>query len=207
MREAPGARTHRTDTTTEEPVTTKQLVYTTGNHYPVTVTDDYNGTYVETVTAPTYEDAVRSARFIYQGADSITVSETPVDEPITYVEPEEPEPAPDVAALTAARAVNAHPWLSAVTPDPDDADADLLITPPYPANTLDRPDGHIEGRITWNHTSTGSVVYHVALAYEPLGGVTVEDETTAEVGTGALAWLDLARPIAALMEDLRASGL
>lgn len=183
-------------------MTTKQLVYTTGNHYPVTVTDDYNGTYVETVTAPTYEDAVRSARFIYQGADSITVSETPVDEPITYVEPEEPEPAPDVAALTAARAVNAHPWLSAVTPDPDDADADLLITPPYPANTLDRPDGHIEGRITWEKFPNGNALYTIALAYEGPAG-TVEQAWGHTVNpANPMGWLNLARSVAELVNHL-----
>lgn len=103
------------------------------------------------------------------------------------------------AGITAARAINAHPWLSAVTPDPDDADTDLLISRAY--NPGDEPLGHVEGRITWNPTSDGTVNYQVTLVYEGSGG-TVEDEVTVEITPGPLAWLDLARPVAELMDRL-----
>jgi len=52
-------------------------------HWPTTVTWDDGMTYVETVYALTWADARGAAAFIYQGADSIEVSRTPVDEPIT----------------------------------------------------------------------------------------------------------------------------
>lgn len=99
----------------------------------------------------------------------------------------------------AARAINAHPWLSAVYPELEDTD--VLISPPYPAPVGDRPGGYIEGRATWNTTSSGTVNYRVALAYEGPDG-TVEDEITVEIVPGPLAWLDLARPVAELMDRL-----
>ena len=104
----------------------------------------------------------------------------------------------------AARAINAHPWLDAVYPELDDTD--LLISPPWPAECSDRPGGHIEGRATWNTTSTGTVTYHITLAYEGPDG-TVEDETTVEIDPLApLAWLELARPVAELMGRLHAEA-
>jgi hypothetical protein len=99
----------------------------------------------------------------------------------------------------AARAINAHPWLSAVYPELEDAD--LLISPPYPSQVHDEPSGHIEGCATWNTTGDGTVNYHIALAYEGPDG-TVEDEVTAEISPGPLAWLDLARSVAELMDRL-----
>ena len=116
----------------------------------------------------------------------------------------------------AARAINAHPWLDAVYPELDDTD--LLISPPWPAECSDRPGGHIEGRATWNTTSTGAVNYHITLAYEGPDG-TVEDETTVEIDPlehdirfvednweNPLAWLELARPVAELMGRLHAEA-
>lgn len=103
----------------------------------------------------------------------------------------------------AARAVNAHPWLSAVYPEHDDTD--LLIAPPYPATVADEPSGYVEGRATWNTTSHGTVNYLVVLAYEGPDG-TVEDEITVEITPGPLAWLDLARPVAELMDRLHAEA-
>lgn len=107
------------------------------------------------------------------------------------------------AGLTAARAINAHPWLDAVYPELEDTD--LLISPPWPAPVGDRPGGYIEGRATWNHTSGGTVAYQVVLAYEGPDG-TVEDEITAEITPGPLAWLDLARPVAELMDRLHTAA-
>ncbi|WP_433701816.1 hypothetical protein [Nocardiopsis sp. CA-288880] len=99
----------------------------------------------------------------------------------------------------AARAVNAHPWLSAVYPEIEDTD--LLISRPYPSQVDDEPSGYVEGRATWNLTSDGTVNYQITLAYEGPDG-TVEDETTVEITPGPLAWLDLARPVAELMDRL-----
>lgn len=103
----------------------------------------------------------------------------------------------------AARAINAHPWLDAVYPELDDTD--LLISPPWPAERSDRPGGHIEGRATWNTTSTGTVNYHIALALEPLDGDTVEDQSSITAPAWELAWVDLARHIAAKLAELRAA--
>lgn len=109
-------------------------------------------------------------------------------------------PAPDVTpGLTAARAINAHPWLSAV--NPEEEDTDLLISPPWPAKTGDSLSGYVEGRATWNTTSDGTIAYLVTLAYEGPDG-TVEDEVSVEITPGPLAWLDLARPVAELMNRL-----
>lgn len=52
-------------------------------YWPVTVTWDDGMTYVETVSALTWADARGAAAFIFQGATSIEVSRTTVDEPIT----------------------------------------------------------------------------------------------------------------------------
>lgn len=104
------------------------------------------------------------------------------------------------AARTAARAINAHPWLSAVYPEIEDTD--LLITPPYPSQVDDTAHGHIEGRATWHHNADGTVTYHVAIAYEGRGG-TAEDETTAVIDPlTPLAWVDLARTVAELVDQL-----
>lgn len=173
--------------------------YLTGNHYPVTITDTYFGTYTETVTAPTHADAVRSAAYIYQQADNLAVSTTPVDEPITFVEPEEPDPAPSVTGLIAARAVNAHPWLSTTYPGPDDTES--AITPANPAEHYDTPTGHIEGRILWQVRPNGNVIYAGTIAYE--GAWSVEREFLLTVDpTRPLAWVDLTRCISELVNTL-----
>lgn len=104
-----------------------------------------------------------------------------------------------IPGTIAARAINAHPWLSAVYPELEDTD--LLISRPYPSQVHDEPSGYIEGRATWNHTSSGTVNYLIALSYEGPDG-TVEDEITVEITPGPLAWLDLARPVAELMGRL-----
>lgn len=101
----------------------------------------------------------------------------------------------------AARAVNAHPWLDATYPDHDDTD--LAITPPYPAKYDDRPTGHIEGRITWKPLDNGNVIYSGAIAYEGTYGITVENDIEAVIDPLApLAWLDLARAVAELVDQL-----
>lgn len=98
--------------------------------------------------------------------------------------------------LTAMRGVNAHPWLSATAPEL--GETDLVIVPPDPA-PQDRPSGHVEGHMTWNHTSTGTVAYLVALGYEGPDG-TVEEQITVRVDPlDPLAWTALAYNIAKLM--------
>ena len=106
------------------------------------------------------------------------------------------------AGITAARAINAHPWLSAVTPDPDDADTDLLISRAY--NPGDEPSGYVEGRITWNPTGDGTVTYLITLAYEPRDGdATTEDQLEATIDPSTpFGWLDLARTVAVLATEL-----
>lgn len=178
---------------------TQPNTYLTGNHYPVTITDDHFGTYTETVTAPTHADAIRSAAYIYQQADDLTVSTTPVDEPITFVEPEEPDPTPSVAGLIAARAVNAHPWLSTTYPDPDDTET--AITPATPGSPYDSPTGHIEGRITWEVLPTGNVIYAGVIVYEGVWAVEREFLLTVDPAQ-PLAWVDLTRSISELTDTL-----
>ena len=124
--------------------------------------------------------------------------------PTTTPQDDTDEAATPDFGLTAARAINAHPWLSAVYPEAEDTD--LLISPPWPTKLHDELRGYVEGRATWNARPDGTVHYRVALAYEPRNGVTVEDEVTAEITPGPLAWLDLARPIAELMERLHAEA-
>lgn len=106
------------------------------------------------------------------------------------------------ARITAARAVNAHPWLHAALGEDDDTE--LVITPLQTPSLDDPAPGHFEGRITWT-AGTGRTAYTVALAYEGPDG-TVEDQTTTTVPPGPLAWVDLAREIAERVEDLRRLG-
>lgn len=87
---------------------TKPLAYLTGNHYPVLVTY-YPGeaAFLETVTAPTHADAVRSAAYIYQGADDIQVIPATVNARISA--PADPEEATTPAVvLLAATLLAAH---------------------------------------------------------------------------------------------------
>lgn len=98
----------------------------------------------------------------------------------------------------AARAINAHPWLSAVYPEIEDTD--LLISRPYPSEVHDEPSGHIEGEATWNHNTDGTITYRVAISYEGTHSITVEDAAEAVIDPlTPLAWLDLARTVAELM--------
>lgn len=81
---------------------TQPLVYLTGNHYPVLVTyypDD--DPFLETVTAPTHADAVRSAAYVYQGAHDTQVIPATVNAQIFAPDPEECT-TPAVVLLAAA---------------------------------------------------------------------------------------------------------
>lgn len=103
--------------------------------------------------------------------------------------------------VIAARAINAHPWLSATYPELEDTD--LLITPPWPAVVGDEAPGHIEGRITWEVRPNGNVIYATAIAYEGGPDGTVEQEWTATFSPARpLVWLDLARHVAGLVAQL-----
>lgn len=104
--------------------------------------------------------------------------------------------------FTAARAVNAHPWLDATYPEPDETE--LLITPPWPALHQDQSGSYIEGCITWRDATAGGVhEFTVELVYEGPDG-DLRDEFTLPVDAGPMAWLELARPIAESLHGLHA---
>jgi hypothetical protein len=86
--------------------TAQPLVYLTGPHWPVIVSWPWE-TYLETVTAPTHADAVRSAAYIYQGATSTKVIPLTVAERITAPADTDPS-APPVAVQLAQALLASH---------------------------------------------------------------------------------------------------
>lgn len=125
--------------------------------------------------------------------------------PLQEVTPEveEPEPTWDALPLIAHTALAAQPGLTeAIAPDADATEYwhHGPVTTPLGSRT-----GYLEAHITWNTTSTGTVNYHIALALEPLDGDTVEDQSSITAPAWELAWVDLARHIAAKLAELRAA--
>lgn len=126
--------------------------------------------------------------------------------PLQEVTPEveEPEPTWDALPLIAHTALAAQPGLTeAIAPD---ATATEYWHHGPTTTPLGQRTGYLEARITWEATTGNRIQWTVTIALEPRDGVTVEDQSTATTPTGELAWVDLARHIAAQLAALRAEA-